>query len=54
VTGGSAVPNSEAAFAALDLNADGALSVEELVQATREYYTSPDPSALGNNLFGPL
>jgi len=43
-----------AAFARLDTDANGTLSVDELVQAAHEYYTSGDPKAPGNSLFGPL
>jgi Ca2+-binding EF-hand superfamily protein len=46
--------DSKAAFAALDLDGDGALGREELLRATRDYYTSADPSAIGNLLFGRL
>ena len=43
-----------AAFVRLDTDANGALSVDELVQAAHDYYTSGDPKAPGNSLFGPL
>lgn len=46
--------DSEHAFAALDLDADGALSRDELLRAARDYYTSADPGAIGNLLFGRL
>lgn len=42
------------AFAALDAGGQGRLAVPELVVAAREYYTSADPDARGNLLFGPL
>lgn len=51
---GTAPADIDLAFAALDRNNDGQLDVAELVQAAREYYTSPDPHARGNLLFGPL
>ncbi|GHH63027.1 calcium-binding protein [Streptosporangium violaceochromogenes] len=44
----------DTAFARLDLDGDGSVSVDELVEATRQYYTSADPGAAGNWLFGPL
>ncbi|MET9608099.1 EF-hand domain-containing protein [Streptomyces sp. NPDC006512] len=40
------------AFAKLDRDGDGQLTVTELLTATREYYTSADPDAVGNFLFG--
>jgi Ca2+-binding EF-hand superfamily protein len=51
---GTPSPDIDAAFAALDSSGNGQISVEELVQAAREYYTSPDQQAPGNLLFGPL
>ncbi|GIH10140.1 hypothetical protein Rhe02_82070 [Rhizocola hellebori] len=51
---GTSAENIETAFAALDRSGDGQISVEELVEAAREYYTSADPQARGNLLFGPL
>lgn len=50
---GTSDDDSERAFTTLARTQD-ALTVDELVQAVREYYTSPDPSAPGNSLFGPL
>ncbi|MEV7009357.1 hypothetical protein [Streptosporangium sp. NPDC051022] len=44
----------EAAFERLDLDRDRSISVGELVEATRQYYTSADPLATGNWLFGRL
>jgi Ca2+-binding EF-hand superfamily protein len=44
----------EAAFDRLDLDQDGNISVTELVEAARQYYTSTDPDAAGNWLFGPI
>lgn len=40
------------AFGKLDRDGDGQLTVGELPAATREYYTSADPDAVGNFLFG--
>jgi Ca2+-binding EF-hand superfamily protein len=51
---GTSSPDIETAFAALDRSGKGLISVETLVEAAREYYTSPDPQARGNLLFGPL
>ncbi|OUC94288.1 EF-hand domain-containing protein [Streptosporangium minutum] len=44
----------DVAFERLDRDHDGRLSVGELVEAARQYYTSADPNAAGNWLFGPL
>ncbi|MEU7891801.1 EF-hand domain-containing protein [Nonomuraea sp. NPDC049152] len=51
---GTAYDDVEEAFDRLDRDRDGVLSVEELVEAVRQYYTSDDPHAVGNWLFGPL
>lgn len=45
---------SRAAFDSLDLDGDGTLNVEELLVAIRQFYTGSDPSAPGNQLYGPL
>ena len=42
------------AIRALDRNGDGVLDQEEVQQALREFYTSDDPQAPGNLIFGPL
>jgi Ca2+-binding EF-hand superfamily protein len=44
----------EIAFARLDRDGDGRLTDHELLSAARDYYTSADPSAVGNALFGEL
>lgn len=44
----------EYGFRQLDLDGSGELDEQELRQATEEYYTSTDPDAPGNWLFGPL
>lgn len=44
--------NSQLAFQKLDSDGDGQLTVEELLAAWQEYYTSNDPSAPGNWLYG--
>ncbi|MFD3675644.1 EF-hand domain-containing protein [Streptomyces sp. NPDC058613] len=46
------VENTREGFAKLDRNGDGKLSVEEYLLAIREFYTSDDPDATGNWLFG--
>ncbi len=40
-------------FLDLDLDGDGAVSHDELMQMAHEFYRSDDPAAPGNNLFGP-
>lgn len=50
----TAYDDVDAAFDRLDRDADGRLSVPELVEATRQYYTGDDPHAAGNWLYGPL
>ncbi|GAU71069.1 hypothetical protein SSP35_26_00410 [Streptomyces sp. NBRC 110611] len=42
-----------AAFQALDADGSGKLSVGELLDAMHQYYTSTDPNAPGNVLYGP-
>ncbi len=42
------------AFNKLDRNSDGALRRDEIRSAAEEYYTSEDPHAVGNWLFGPI
>ena len=51
---GTSPDNSRLAFERLDRNGDGSLSVEELLDAWHEYYTSPDPDAPGNWLYGDI
>ncbi|MGW0390746.1 EF-hand domain-containing protein [Streptomyces sp. NPDC003042] len=45
---------AEALFARVDKNHDGYLSLDELLDAVREYYTGDDEDAPGNLLFGEL
>jgi Ca2+-binding EF-hand superfamily protein len=45
---------SSAAFEALDRDGTGALSEDDLVAATKEFYLSNDPDAPGNMLYGSL
>jgi Ca2+-binding EF-hand superfamily protein len=42
------------AFAKIDLDGNGSLSPEEIRNAVVEYFTSEDPKARGNWLYGPL
>ncbi|MEV4219801.1 EF-hand domain-containing protein [Nonomuraea sp. ATR24] len=51
---GTAYDDVDEAFERLDRSGRGALTVEELVLAAREYYVSEDPNAAGNWLYGPL
>lgn len=50
---GIAEADSLAAFEHLDTNGDGVLEIEEYLVAIRDYYTSSDPDAPGNWLYGP-
>lgn len=45
---------TDIAFEKLDRDGSGFLSVDELVSAHQEYYTSDDPAAPGNWLFGDI
>jgi Ca2+-binding EF-hand superfamily protein len=49
---GTSPENARLAFERLDLDGDGSLSVDELLIAWRDFYTSTDPEATGNWLFG--
>lgn len=49
---GTSPANSRISFEHLDTDKDGKLSVEELLTAWQEYYTSEDPDAPGNWLYG--
>ncbi|MFB6824079.1 EF-hand domain-containing protein [Streptomyces virginiae] len=44
--------DTEALFRRIDANGDGCLTVDELLDAVREYYTGTDEDAPGNLLFG--
>ncbi|MEM8857839.1 MAG: EF-hand domain-containing protein [Chloroflexota bacterium] len=41
-------------YAALDYDADGDISIEELKELVNQFFTSQDKNAIGNILFGPL
>jgi Ca2+-binding EF-hand superfamily protein len=43
---------AEASFRHMDVNHNGYLTVQELVSAAHEYFTSPNPGARGGWLFG--
>ncbi|WP_327093314.1 EF-hand domain-containing protein [Nonomuraea sp. NBC_01738] len=51
---GTSAHNSRVSFEKLDRDGDGNLSVEELIDAWREYYTSADPDSPGNWLYGDI
>ncbi|MFI1648049.1 EF-hand domain-containing protein [Streptomyces avidinii] len=44
--------DTEALFRRIDADGDGSLTVDELLDAVREYYTGTDEDAPGNLLFG--
>jgi len=46
--------DADMVFAKLDRDGDGTLTVDELTMAFQEYWTSSDPDARGNWLFGPF
>jgi Ca2+-binding EF-hand superfamily protein len=51
---GTSAEDADEAFARLDRDGSQTLTVDELVEAAREFYTGDDPEAAGNWLFGPL
>ncbi|WP_392895447.1 EF-hand domain-containing protein [Streptomyces sp. LN699] len=51
---GASPADLKVAFAKLDTDGDGTLGRDEIRRATEEYYTSEDPKAPGNWLFGNL
>ncbi|HZU57703.1 MAG TPA: hypothetical protein VFA06_17660 [Actinocrinis sp.] len=51
---GVCADDAERAFKAVDRNRDGLLDANEVQNAIREFYTSDDPQAPGNLIFGPL
>ncbi|MFB9908780.1 EF-hand domain-containing protein [Allokutzneria oryzae] len=48
----AALPEAERIFDQLDTSGDGRLSVEEILDALRDFYVSTDPGSPGNALFG--
>ncbi len=46
--------DAEALFRRIDANGDGTLTVDELLDAVRDYYTGTDEDAPGNLFFGEL
>lgn len=48
------VEEAAAAFARLDLDGDGRLSVDEIMQLAEQFFRSEDPDEPGNVLFGPV
>lgn len=50
---GTSPDDAAAAFGRLDTDGSGTLTVDELVDATRDFYTGDEPDAVGNWLFGP-
>jgi Ca2+-binding EF-hand superfamily protein len=51
---GVCADDAQRAFKTLDRNGDGVLDPHEVHKAIEEYYTSDDPEAPGNQIFGPL
>ncbi|WNV87796.1 EF-hand domain-containing protein [Umezawaea sp. Da 62-37] len=51
---GTAESDAEYVFTLLDTDGSGYLTRDEISSATRQYFTSTDPEAPGNNLYGPL
>ncbi|TYB57638.1 EF-hand domain-containing protein [Nonomuraea sp. PA05] len=51
---GTSPQDAELAFKKIDTDGSGALSIEELVEAGRQFYLSADPDLTGNWLFGPV
>lgn len=49
---GVSAQHAKLIFDSLDQDGDGTLAVDELVIAFQDYWTSEDPNAPGNNLFG--
>lgn len=51
---GVSATDTEKTFARLDVDKDGFLSVDEMIEATLEYNTSTDPQTSSSDLLGPL
>ncbi|MBB5868804.1 Ca2+-binding EF-hand superfamily protein [Allocatelliglobosispora scoriae] len=49
---GTPADEIDEAFAGLDRDGSGSLTVDELLRAARQFYTSPDDRDPGNGLFG--
>jgi Ca2+-binding EF-hand superfamily protein len=49
---GTGADEVDPSFRKIDTDEDGLISVDELVEAGRQYYLSDDPNATGNWLFG--
>ncbi|MEV0621745.1 EF-hand domain-containing protein [Nonomuraea sp. NPDC050404] len=51
---GTSPEDAEFAFRKIDTDGSGALTIEELVEAGRQFYVGEDPVLTGNWLFGPV
>ncbi|UBU08491.1 EF-hand domain-containing protein [Nonomuraea gerenzanensis] len=51
---GTSPEDAELAFRKIDTDGSGALGIEELVEAGRQFYIGADPALTGNWLFGPV
>ncbi|WP_284740610.1 EF-hand domain-containing protein [Amycolatopsis sp. RTGN1] len=51
---GTSESDAEYTFGLLDADGSGYLTRDEISAATRQYFTSTDPEAPGNGLYGPL
>lgn len=51
---GTVPTDTDAAFTALDTDKSGTITVDEYLVAVRQYYTSDDPEAPGNWLYGKI
>ncbi|MEV5877317.1 EF-hand domain-containing protein [Streptomyces sp. NPDC052101] len=51
---GVSATDAEKAFARLDVDKDGFLTIDEMIEATLEYNTNADPQASSSDLLGPL
>ncbi|WP_076093098.1 EF-hand domain-containing protein [Streptomyces sp. IMTB 2501] len=51
---GVPAPQAEKTFARLDVDKDGFLTIDEMIETTLEYSTSTDPQASSSDLLGPL
>lgn len=53
-SGGFSAEEAAEAFARLDIDHDGRLSIDEVTQMTERFFRSDDPADPGNAVFGPL